>query len=505
MSRGKRYETESKLNIKKVFAVIIAIAVLIMFVIGIKTLLTTDTQEKLSISSYYYSVYTNGKWGVIDQTGKIIIEPTMEEMITIPDNNKDIFICITDVDYTNNTYKTKVLNAKKQEIFTQYDEVQAIENNDENQNLWYEEGVLKVRKGELYGLINFSGKEILKPEYQEIKALDGVRNSIIIKKEDKYGVSDNQGNIIIQPEYMEIKAIENNYQNGYIVVNQNQKYGMIDFNRTVILENKYEDIKQLAGDNVYIVKDNGKYKAINKEGQILVENKFDDVKQIDSENITIIKDKKYGVINTSGEEKIKPQYQDLKYMFDNYYIAKKNGKYGIINLSNETNIEFKYSKITYRKESGIIELEKSGISNVEILNSKFEKKLEGIIEEVNIEKGYFKIRMDDGYHYYNFNFEEKNVQEILTDRNLFLSKKDDKYGYVDKENNVVVDHIYEEATEFNIYGYAAVKKDGKWGSINNKGKQEAQTTYELADNIIIDFIGKWHLGQDLNIYYYTDK
>ena len=43
MSRGKRFdESESKLNIKKVFAVIIAIIVIIMFIFIIKNLLTKD-------------------------------------------------------------------------------------------------------------------------------------------------------------------------------------------------------------------------------------------------------------------------------------------------------------------------------------------------------------------------------------------------------------------------------------------------------------------------------
>lgn len=504
MSRGKRYETESKLNIKKVVAVIIAIAVLIMFVIGIKTLLTTNTEEKVSVSNYY-PVYTNGKWGVIDQTGKIIIEPTMEEMVTIPDSKKDIFICLTDVNYENNTYKTKVINSKNKEIFNDYDEVQAIENSDINQNLWYEEGVLKVKKGELYGLINFSGKEILKPEYQEIKALDGVKNSILIKKEDQYGLCDNQGNVVIDTQYKEIKGVQDNYQNGYIVVNQENKYGWIDFNKAVILETKYEDIKPIASSNIYIVKEEGSYRAINKENETFLENKFDDVVQINGDNLVIIKNKKYGVININEEEKIKPQYQELTHLYDDYYVAKKSGKYGIVNQSNETILKFEYSKISYRKESRMVELEKQGSVNSEILNAKLEKQLEGIIEEVNTDKAYFKIRLEDGYHYYNLNFEEKKVQDILTNHNLFLSKKDGKYGYVDKEDNVVVDYIYEEATEFNNYGYAAVKKDGKWGSINSQGKQEAQTTYDLSDNIVIDFIGKWHLGQDLNAYYYTDK
>ena len=45
MSRGRRYNTEAKLNKKKVAAVIIAILVIIMFVIGIKEIIK-DKPEK---------------------------------------------------------------------------------------------------------------------------------------------------------------------------------------------------------------------------------------------------------------------------------------------------------------------------------------------------------------------------------------------------------------------------------------------------------------------------
>ena len=38
MSKGKRYETEGQLNYQKVFAVIIALIVLVMFVIIIKNI-----------------------------------------------------------------------------------------------------------------------------------------------------------------------------------------------------------------------------------------------------------------------------------------------------------------------------------------------------------------------------------------------------------------------------------------------------------------------------------
>ena len=113
-----------------------------------------------------------------------------------------------------------------------------------------------------------------------------------------------------------------------------------------------------------------------------------------------------------------------------------------------------------------------------------------------------KIRVGDEYKYYNFKFEEKKASEVLTSNTLFLSKKDGKYGFVDKNGNVVVKYIYDDAKEQNSSGFAAVKKDGKWGSINSKGNVVIEPTYNLDNYLVIDFIGKWHLGQDMNLNYY---
>ena len=67
----------------------------------------------------------------------------------------------------------------------------------------------------------------------------------------------------------------------------------------------------------------------------------------------------------------------------------------------------------------------------------------------------------------------------------------------------MVEYTYDDATEQNEYGYSAVKKDGKWGVINNKGEVIQEPIYNLDDYLIIDFIGKWHLGRDVNMNYYS--
>lgn len=504
MSKGKRYNKESKLNIKKVIAVIIAMIVIVMFVIGLQKLLGMAKDNKNAIASIsYYPVYTNGKWGVIDSNGTIIIEPTMEELITIPDNKTDLFICTYDVDYTNQTYQTKVLNAKQKELFEKYDLVEAIENHDKNNILWYEEGVLKVKKGNKYGLINYAGKEMLPVEYDEIQALEGVKNSLLLLKEDKLGLCDNKGRIVINPEYEEIQAINEEYQNGYIVSKNQGQYGIMDFNGKVILETKYEKIKQITGNNKYVVTKDGKTIVIDKDENIIINGGFDDIVQINKDNMIFVKNNKYGAFNTQGEQIIKPEYQELSYTFGDYYIAKNSGKYGII-TQEEVKVPFEYASISYRKGADFLELEKANEMNTIVLNSELEKVVEGIISEVNLEKGYLRIRVGDEYKYYNVKFEEKTAQEILTNNTLFLSKKDGKYGYVDKEGNVVVDYIYEDGLEQNEFGYVAVKKDGKWGALDKTGTQVAENKYELDNNVIINFIGKWHLAEDLNSNYYTD-
>ena len=224
-TRGRRYDTEPKLNIKKVIATIIAIIVFIMFVISLKNLLTEgEKPHEVSTVTTYFTVFTNNKWGVIDNKGNIVVDTTYDEMIIIPDKTKDLFICTYDVNYENGTYKTKVINKQKERILTQFENVEALENYDNN-SIWYENDVLRYQKDGKYGLIDYSGKEIVPAEYDKIYALPGIQKSIVIEKDGKVGlVSNSLGEIIINPEYAEIKSLTDTYENGYIVKDINSYY-----------------------------------------------------------------------------------------------------------------------------------------------------------------------------------------------------------------------------------------------------------------------------------------
>lgn len=504
-SKGTRYSDEKQLNYTKVLAVLIALVVIVVFVITLKKLLTVDLRQMSG--NEFFALYKDEKWGVIDNKGNIIIDPSYAEMLVIPDNEKDVFICNYDIDNKTGEYKTKVLNKKNKTIFTEYEQVEALENYDEGQNVWYEKNVLKVRKDGKYGLINFKGINILECEYDDIYTLKGIENSIIIEKDSKLGLVDDTGRIIIDSEYSEILPVGTESGHGYITIDSQGKYGVISYSKEQVLENKYEYIEQMYGKNYYVVKENKKQKVINYKGEDILITGYDEIKAIlqkQPQGVIFIKDNKYGVMEFTGKVLIQPQYTKIKELSNGYLVAEKDGKSGIIDTLNNILLPFDYLTIDYNKKADLYIAE--DIENkISIVDTDFSVKLIGILSEFNFDKNYIRMRVDSEYKYYTMKCEETTNVKALRGNTLFLSQKDGKYGYVDAKGEKVVDYIYDDATEQNRFGYVAVKKNGLWGSLDDKGNVVVEPKYKLEENLIINFIDKWHLGEDLNMNYYCEK
>ena len=72
---------------------------------------------------------------------------------------------------------------------------------------------------------------------------------------------------------------------------------------------------------------------------------------------------------------------------------------------------------------------------------------------------------------------------------------------VNRDGTLVVQYLYDDITEQNEYGYVAVKKDGKWGVIDQYGNTVVEPKYEFNNVSNIIFIGKWHSIENVNIAY----
>lgn len=492
--RGKRYDNEPHLNKKKVFGVIITIAVIIMMIISMKRILTQTVAPVADNKYTYYTIYSDGKWGVMNNKGEEVIPVANTEMIAIPDKEKPVFVCLYDVNEETGSYKTRILNDKQEELFTNYDRVEAIDNFDSRQNIWYEKNVLRVYKDGKWGLIDCSGNVLLNCEYDEITSLKSVTENFLIKQNGKVGLINAKGQEIIKTEYKDIRTLKEGYKNEYLIMDENDNLGVISTSGTVILEPTYKEIKYLGNSENYAVKIDGIWTLIRKNGEI-INNTYNYI-SVKGDNVVIEKDEKYGIVTTKGEEKITPTYEKLEYAFSVYYIAKKEGKYGVINIENETIIPFDYLNMYYIEEKSILVGDLTDTETV-LYDSNLSQKLKGIFV---FEEDYIKARVEGQNKYYDYRFEEKQNRDLLTKNTIFLSEKNGKYGYVNVSGDVVVDYIYDDAKEQNLAGYAAVKQNGVWGCIDRAGKLVLEPSVNLDNNLYIDFVGKWHLA-DEGIYY----
>ena len=499
MAKGRRYDNEPKLNMKKVFGVIIALIVLIMIITSIVKILKNNGEEELISTASYYTSYENGKWGVINNNGETVIKPSYDEIIVIPNSKNPVFVCTYDIQDETVEYKTKVLNEKNEEIFTGYEKIEAIDNYDSKQNIWFEDNLLRVKKNNKYGLVDFNGKAILECEYDAVYALKGVTENIIVQKDGNVGLVNSKGQTIINTEYASIQTLKEGYKSEYLVCNQEGKYGVVSTSGTKILDTKYEEIQYLGSNETYAVKVDGGMQLINSKADILQTSEGEEYIYAKGENVIVLKDGKHGIEKLTGEAVIAYEYEDLKNAFSIYYIAKKDGKYGIININNETVKDFEYINMYNVEEGNFIVADKTETETI-ILDSNLAQKISGIISEINVNKGYIKVYTGAEYKYYNFKFEEKQNTDILSQHTLFLTKKDGKYGYTDKAGNLVVGYIYDDATEQNSCGYAAVKQNGLWGSLRKNGSVALSPEVNLDNSIYIDFIGEWHLSDD-GLYY----
>lgn len=504
-NRGRRFDDEPKLNIKKVLATVIALIVIVMVIASI--ILTLDKKNKeqfLNIGNIeYFSAYINSKWSVINNKGEQLLSISYDDMIIVPDSKKNVFIASYDVDYKNGISKTKAINEKNETLFKNYENVNAIVNYNSTDEVWYNSDVLTFEKDGKYGLIDFSGNQILFPEYDEIYSLKGILRTLVIKKDSKYGIFNTSSKTIaVNSIYDSIQPFGTTYSEGYIVEDGNKMFGLVNSEGKVILENKYNQIMKVSGQDKYVVKEGVKTKLISKDGESLLESGFDEIISINGDNLVIKNAGKYGIMTQSGDIVIDAAYDVIKPCFGDYYIVSTNGKYGVINTLKDVLIDIKYEDINYRSDIASLVCENSDYTT-DIYTRELKYVLTGTINKVDTELGYIRVRIDSDYKYYNFQYQEISNMDAIKNNTLFLIKENGKYGYVNKENKKIVDCIYDDAMEQNNYGFCAIKKDGKWGVLQSNGAVLLEPSVDLENNIHIDFIGTWHLTQNIELNTYT--
>lgn len=418
-------------NKSKVIVLIFILLVLLAIVFMVKG--AKDTGRKYSIeevSDYnYFVLYQNDKYGVVDKDAKIVLEPKFENVI-VPNPSKGVFIC-----YLGNNI-IKVYNEKNEELFTNYDEVSSIRLKNIASNLMYEKTVLRYKKGDKYGLIDYGGKQITEAIYGSIDSLGYKEGELLVEQNNKYGVINIKGTNLVPIKYETIKVDgyysdkDKSANSGYIVsikTDEGYRYGYIDVDGNVLLDTEYNDISRVTDkDDVTDI-----YLVASKNGQ-------------------------YGVYKNKSQI-INTEYQSIQYSKNiDSFIIEKSKKYGVSDINGNVIVEVKYSQIDINGKYLYVK-EKDGLT--EVLNDKG--------EATNMSHDISKIEVADG----------KYIIKITTQNDQT------RYGLEDKNEKQLVDtkYIYLEYLYDNYF--IACNEEGKLGIINDKGEEKVEFKYDSIQKI----------------------
>ena len=129
---------------------------------------------------------------------------------------------------------------------------------------------------------------------------------------------------------------------------------------------------------------------------------------------------------------------------------------------------------------------------IEVYSKDMNKVCEMENAVVESKKDYIKVYNNEEIRYFDKNGNELKNTQVYPNNKLFTKEENGKWGFVDNNGNKIVDYKYDQVTEFNEYGFAAIKQGEKWGAINDKGEEVIAPTYELKGEIEPVFIGKYY-------------
>ena len=243
-----------------------------------KTIFTVDADICGGFSEGLAPVKIKGKWGYIDNTGKIKINPAYESANKFSEGlaavakidiktkekkwgfiDKDGGIKIDfqfkedTVNFSSPSYFSEGLafvssDGKKWGCINKEGKYEINPQFDGGLNLNYEytrgtyefkNGVAAVKQGESWGYIDKTGKYIINPQFISAQDFTSEDIAAVQGSDKRYGFIDKDGKYIINPQFDNVKL---GYEGNFAIVESSDKYGIIDKKGTYIVNPQFDDV-----------------------------------------------------------------------------------------------------------------------------------------------------------------------------------------------------------------------------------------------------------------------
>jgi hypothetical protein len=377
-----------------------------------------QAQTKKTPEPNLYDVKVDGKWGFIDNTGKVVVSPQFEELgygwyeglMSVKQDGKWGFIndkgkLVIQPEYdrvgTFSEGLCDVLDEDEEEMFSFSSRLGFIDKTGKVvvpfgkyasgllSEEGFSEGLSVVEVDSKYGYIDKSGNEVIPVQYSWATKFQGGVAAVKDASTDMYGIIDKKGNWITKPGYVYIGSFTNGV--APFITEKDGLNGLINSSGKVIMAPKYrlggyiywgyndEGLAEVHLENKYGYIDNTgavkiplKYDKLGSWGEGLISASLDGT--VDGEGWLRTVTGGYGFLDKTGKAVISHTLEDASYFSDGLAAAKKDGKWGYIDKTGKWVIEPQFdnqpwgfrnglAKITYKEGDSYNSPERIGYIN----------------------------------------------------------------------------------------------------------------------------------------------
>lgn len=305
-----------------------------------------------------FEIKEKGKWGLMDTTGKIVLEPQFDYLR--PSEDGKYF-------FTLRHAKTGLFHSTHGELVPPtYDQIFV--------NQQSEEDLLITVKGK-YGVLNPHNQTRIPPAYDEVYFMrPGV---YAVKKEKSWGLKSLSGQIDIPTEYLRIITFEeddrifycaydrkrtshiwdeegkaiienipfpiHNYLSGVFIYRKNRRFGILGNSREPLTEAKYRRIDPLG--LLFRVQEGAGVGLISQLGESILPAKYQEIRLDTSGHYWIRSGKRWGFTDREGKVMMDSVFSQAGAFEGPVSRIRVNRAYGVINESGDYVVEPKYRAV----------------------------------------------------------------------------------------------------------------------------------------------------------------
>jgi hypothetical protein len=274
-----------------------------------------------------YPVLKGGKYGFIDNTGKMVIEPAYYSASRF---SEDLAMVV--VEKTKNKFLVGYIDKSGKMV---------IEPQFEGGGLFYE-GLAMIKKNKKAGVINTKGEIVIEAKFERISRFHDGLAAAVVTRDSRNGTPvsdggyiDRKGTFVIHPQFDPNLTA---FTEGVAGVRRvGQLWSFMDRSEKTVIPPKFFMVGQMSGGMAAFLDGASKWGYMDRSGQVVIPAKFSRAGLFGDGLAAVLPEqgKKWGFIDTKGNMVIKPQFDGTDVFKDGVAMVELNGQIGYIDAKGQ--------------------------------------------------------------------------------------------------------------------------------------------------------------------------